>query len=282
MKNSISLTCQPGLDVGKSGQSGTFAFTCVELVTVLAVLALMVLLLLPAFARGRVNDHAFQCQNNLRQLLNGWRMYASDSADRLPDAFLWTPGTLSYDGHPDNTNVALIKQSLLWAYVNSLPIFKCPADRSLSGPPTGMVGMPRTRSYSMSQSFRTSPTQHWSSPPWRIYRRTADVDDPSPADLWVFLEEHSDSINDAAFSVAMDSQLQNARWQSMPAAFHEGSCGFSFADGHTESHKWKDRRTFYPVTYNSVFPYGQLQPNNPNKAKASAGASGAKAAKITF
>lgn len=237
------------------------AFTLTELAAVVAVLALLLLLLTPALARSRVGDHAFQCQNNLRQLINGWRMYAADNADRLPDSLSWMYGVLNYAGSADSTNIALIKQSLLWPYVNNLATFKCPADKSLS------LGTPRTRTYSMNQQFRSSPINgHADSPPWRIYKKSSDMISPPPAGLWVILEESPDSINDAAFSVAMDFQGISARWQSMPASFHQGSCGFSFADGHTDGHKWKDRRTLYLVTYSGTFPFGIYQPNNPDIA----------------
>jgi prepilin-type processing-associated H-X9-DG protein len=35
-----------------------------------------------------------------------------------------------------------------------------------------------------------------------------------------------------------------------PAAYHNGACGFLFADGHAEIHKWLDPRTKPPVVKN--------------------------------
>jgi prepilin-type processing-associated H-X9-DG protein len=32
-----------------------------------------------------------------------------------------------------------------------------------------------------------------------------------------------------------------------PASYHNGSCGFAFADGHSEMHKWRDGRTVPPL-----------------------------------
>ena len=29
-------------------------------------------------------------------------------------------------------------------------------------------------------------------------------------------------------------------WANLPANYHNGACGFSFADGHAEIRKWKD------------------------------------------
>jgi prepilin-type processing-associated H-X9-DG protein len=45
-------------------------------------------------------------------------------------------------------------------------------------------------------------------------------------------------------------------WTDLPASYHGGSCGFSFADGHAEFHKWRDAGTRAPVTMNqyNTFP----------------------------
>ncbi len=59
--------------------------------------------------------------------------------------------------------------------------------------------------------------------------------------LWVLLDEDENSINDAGFAVSMTTRpLQMVDW---PATYHNMACGFAFADGHSEIHKWKDART---------------------------------------
>jgi len=30
-----------------------------------------------------------------------------------------------------------------------------------------------------------------------------------------------------------------AKWHDAPGTYHNGGCGFAFADGHSESHQWK-------------------------------------------
>jgi prepilin-type processing-associated H-X9-DG protein len=57
---------------------------------------------------------------------------------------------------------------------------------------------------------------------------------PPPVDAWVFCDEHPDSINDAGLFPPHKTQ-----WIDVPATYHNGACGFSFADGHGEIHKWK-------------------------------------------
>jgi prepilin-type processing-associated H-X9-DG protein len=65
-----------------------------------------------------------------------------------------------------------------------------------------------------------------------------------PAMAWVFVDEHPDSINDGALYVP-----SNSSWVDIPATYHNGACGFGFADGHSEIHKWRDARLKLPVRY---------------------------------
>jgi prepilin-type processing-associated H-X9-DG protein len=38
----------------------------------------------------------------------------------------------------------------------------------------------------------------------------------------------------------------------VPASYHNGACGFSFADGHSEIKKWLDGRTTPGVKYSGL------------------------------
>jgi len=40
---------------------------------------------------------------------------------------------------------------------------------------------------------------------------------------------------------------QPAMWDDTPASYHNGACGFSFADGHGEIKKWVDQNTKAPI-----------------------------------
>jgi len=77
----------------------------------------------------------------------------------------------------------------------------------------------------------------------KIYAKTTDVNRPTPANLWVFVDEHPDSINDGSFFNAQ----RNPEWIDLPSNQHNGACGFAFADGHSEIHKWRSSVTKYPV-----------------------------------
>jgi prepilin-type processing-associated H-X9-DG protein len=80
-----------------------------------------------------------------------------------------------------------------------------------------------------------------------------------PVKTFVLVDEHPDSINDAAFATQcagnQDSDGPTGRIIDFPAAYHNGACGFSFADGHSEIHKWKGSKIKNaPVKYDGSLP----------------------------
>jgi hypothetical protein len=267
MKASFSRLCEPvegPLDKNRPGAG----FSQVDLLAMLGGLVLLGLLLTPALARTRATDQGFLCRNNLRQLMQGWQMYADENSGNLPNCWDWVGGRLSYAANsPDNTNLSYLINGALGPYLKSPSVYKCPADMSQGI--EGGVRMPRVRSLSMSQSFSNYDEGHLEdgdSPPnyWRHYASSADLVRPTPANLWVIIDESPDSLNDGAFAVGMNgNRPQGDKWQDGPSTLHDGGCGFAFADSHSEIKKWADSRTLaMKVTYSTFFPYGSVQPNN--------------------
>ena len=58
------------------------------------------------------------------------------------------------------------------------------------------------------------------------------------------MDEQEDSINDGWF---LPFVIQNPTWIDVPASYHNGAAGFSFADGHSETHRWIDSSTKWPA-----------------------------------
>jgi prepilin-type processing-associated H-X9-DG protein len=95
----------------------------------------------------------------------------------------------------------------------------------------------------------------------QVYAKTSDIINPGPAGLWVFVDEHPDSINDGwLITVTQTTQFQApATWEDHPSTLHGNACGFAFADGHATIHKWLSGATDVPVkkvSHNGDFAVG--------------------------
>ncbi|MEM6560838.1 MAG: type II secretion system protein [Planctomycetota bacterium] len=67
-------------------------FTLVELLVVIGIIALLVGILLPTLSRARASANQIVCASNLRNIGQGFALYASDNKQFLPAAYVYTPG----------------------------------------------------------------------------------------------------------------------------------------------------------------------------------------------
>jgi prepilin-type N-terminal cleavage/methylation domain-containing protein len=240
------------------------AFTLVELLVVIAIIAILAALLLPSLARAKERANGLVCVNNVRQMILAWHLYAHDQRDRLaynlggdPDRHTvapfnpmnWVNGVMDWETTSDNTNTSLMLQSSLSAYCNNnAHIYKCPSDHALSSVQMAAGFRERVRSYSMNAMVGDAGDlvvggQNVNNPGYQQFLKLAQV--PQPANIFVFLDEHPDSINDGYFLVQWPAAADYywPEYVDLPASYHNQCAAISFADGHSELHKWHDSST---------------------------------------
>ncbi len=247
-------------------------FTLIELLVVIAIIGILAAILLPALSKSRERAQGIICLNNIRQLTLAVQLYANDHNDYLPYNYgmagssfrtniNWVNNVMSWDLSSDNTNLATLTEASLGAFVSSsTAIYRCPSDHVLSPVQIAAGWSGRIRSYSMNALIGDAGTLsvggvNVNDPDYKQFFKLTQI--PQPTEIFVFLDEHPDSIDDGYFvnkesyspshpGYANASATSYAEWIDLPASYHNNCTALSFADGHSELHHWLNPSTVPP------------------------------------
>ena len=245
----------------KSRGDGQRGFTLIELLVVIAVIAILAALLLPSLSRSKSSAESVTCANNIRQLSLAWLLYADDNNDLLvnnhgvPETLArrqtWANNVQDWVDGDDNTNLVYLSDAKLGPYANrATKIYKCPSDRELA------ANGERIRSMSMNALVGNSgEITNQFNPLYVQFLKKSDI--PNPAGIFVFLDEHCDTLNDGFFV----NRWEDYAWGNLPGSYHNGAVNLSFADGHVETHRWAVPETVQPARKNVI--KGTKIPANP-------------------
>jgi prepilin-type N-terminal cleavage/methylation domain-containing protein/prepilin-type processing-associated H-X9-DG protein len=255
----------------RARRAARLGFTLIELLVVIALIAILAALLLPVLSRARARAQGFQSVNNTRQLVLAWILYSDDHAGRLvynlggaaggkavarKTKLNWVNNNLDWEAsNSDNTNAATLTEAGLGSYASKVTaIYRCPADRVLSQVQRQAGWTERVRSYSMNAMIGDAGELseagfNLNNPKYVQFFRITDI--PRPSEIFVFVEEHPDSINDGYFI----NQFYVNHWIDLPASDHNGAAPFAFADGHAQLRRWVNASTRQPPRPGAVeFP----------------------------
>jgi len=211
---------------------------------VIAIIAILAGMLLPALSKAKAKAQGIHCMNSLRQVAQGWQMYALDNKEIAlgPLSASGQPGWLdgTYDQAPDGVSESILAKSPTWSYIKSKDAFHCAADRSV----LRWQGRLQPRVISYAANCFLGPASGWVTTSgqgqYRSMNKTSDMVGRGPTDIYIMLDEHENSINDAHFD-PFESLIRynNNPWLDAVSGRHGNACGVSFADGHSVIHKWK-------------------------------------------
>jgi prepilin-type N-terminal cleavage/methylation domain-containing protein len=212
-------------------------FTLVELLVVIGIIALLIAILMPALQRARDQANRTACMSNVHQLTTAYLQYATEHKFKIVSSNTGNPPEQYGYWIGAGNNKAAIDQGLLWPYLKTYGVYRCPSD-------TGF----HLWTYSISNFLcgEGGPDDGGS-----LYVVKSLNQVKHSSETFVFTEENdmrsgSVGYNQNSFMVLPPgpgtARGQEGRWIDFPANFHKGVT-VSFVDGHAIYYQFSDPRT---------------------------------------
>lgn len=243
-------------------------FTLIELLVVIAIIAILAGMLLPALGKAKQRATGAACASNHKQLILAVHLYANDWNDALPSGAnmggggYWSgPNPAITTGISQDEALKRTERGLtngpLWRYCTAFGAYHCPGDLRTKNRLPG-----KGWAYdSYSKADPMGPSGGWVAANLDFTRIT---DVTYPTEAFVFVEESDPRGYENgtwAFNVPPG-------WVDTFAVFHGNWSTFSYADGHSDGHTWRDPATIKAARDSAVgissFYWNGGGPKNPD------------------
>jgi len=169
--------------------------------------------------------------------ISGWM----DPSGASPNSY--AAMVIGMNGESDNTNQDLLIDpgyASLGDYTKNPLLFICPAcEVRVDSYPGGPKNNLEIRSVSMNcwvgYVCTSSGQGTTSTTTYKQFNKITSMTGLGPADLFVFMEERGESIDDGSFATEMNQATTIANY---PSDNHNNAATVAFADGHVEVHRW--------------------------------------------